>query len=97
MNAQRFYLYISGDSANSRRARANVDKLCDMIPGGCDIEIVDVRADPGAAEAARVIATPMLVSRTDKRPRRVVGDLSNLQQVMAYLGLAVTDDHGHSA
>ena len=88
-------LYVSGDSSNGRAARANADRLCAMVLGGCDIEVIDVLIDPAAAEEARVIATPLLASRD--RGRRVIGDLSDLTQVMTYFEMTPLADAGDVA
>lgn len=80
-------LYISGDTSNSRRARDNFGVLLRQLTDTCEARIVDVRTDPYAAEEARVIATPMLVLGNTDPPRRVIGDLSDLEGVLAYLEL----------
>ena len=80
-------LYISGDSANGRRARDNFGTLLRRLTDTCDAQIVDVLTDPYAAEEARVIATPMLVLTSSTPARRVIGDLSDLEGVLDYLEL----------
>ena len=80
-------LYVSGDSPNGRAARTNADRLCGMVVGGCEITVIDVLSDPAAAEAARVIATPLLASLDTNR--RVIGDLSDLEQVIAYFEMVI--------
>lgn len=71
-------LFVLGQTETVRRAIANARTLG-------PVEVVDVRENPGAAEAARVLATPMLM-RTDEVPARIVGDLRDLAAVRAHLG-----------
>ena len=87
-------LYVSGDTANSRRARQNVDLLCGRIEGGCNIDVIDIKADPEAAESHRVLATPMLLLSNNERMCRVIGDLSDIEQVIDFLGLQRSDAAG---
>lgn len=71
-------LFVLGQSETVRRAIANARTLG-------PVEVIDVRDDPGAAEAARILATPTLI-RTDETPARIVGDLRDLDAVRAHLG-----------
>ena len=80
-------LYVSGGSATGRMARVNLRRLCAGVAGTCRTRVVDVRENFAEAEAARVLATPLLVLEAPGPPRRVVGDLSNLPAVMEFLGL----------
>ncbi|SDH20728.1 circadian clock KaiB family protein [Roseospirillum parvum] len=71
-------LFVLGHSETMRRAITNARALG-------RVEVVDVRDDPAAAEAARILATPTLL-REDDRPARIVGDLRDLEAVRAHLG-----------
>jgi len=71
-------LFVLGRTETVRRAIANASTLG-------PVTIVDVREDPAAAEAARILATPTLV-RMDETPTRIVGDLSDMAAVRAHLG-----------
>jgi circadian clock protein KaiB len=71
-------LFVLGRTETVRRAIANARTLGPLT-------IVDVRDDPAAAEAARILATPTLV-RMDDTPARIVGDLSDMAAVRAHLG-----------
>jgi len=71
-------LFVLGQSETARRAIANARSLG-------DVEVIDVRDNPVAAEAARVLATPTLI-RTDDISVRIVGDLRDLAAVRAHLG-----------
>ena len=71
-------LFVLGQTETVRRAIANASALG-------PVTIVDVREDPAAAEAARILATPTLV-RMDESPARIAGDLSDMAAVRAHLG-----------
>jgi circadian clock protein KaiB len=54
---------------------------------GINIEEVDVLAQPAFAEAAGILATPTLSDDTLSPPRRVVGDLGDIDRVIQFLGI----------
>jgi len=58
-----------------------------MGPGAWKIEIIDVLVSPERAEQAGVLATPTLSYEHASRPRRIVGDLSDTQRVLEFLGI----------
>ena len=81
-------LYVAGRTPRSTRAIANLRRLCDeRVPGRVEVEIVDVSEQPQRAEADRIIATPTLVREQPPPQRRVIGDLSDPERVLAGLGL----------
>ena len=83
-------LFVAGDEANSRQARHNLTRLCEAhLEGNADIEIIDVLKDFRAAVAERILVTPELI--VGSLPSRVVvfGNLSDTDQVLAALGVAV--------
>ena len=81
-------LYIVGQSIRSRQAVANLQRICrERLDGRCDYTIIDVLEQPQLAEADRVIATPALLKVSPPPTRRLLGDLSDLDQVTQALGL----------
>lgn len=86
-------LYISGNSAISRRAEQNLRHLQNLIaPQGWEAEVVDVLAQPERAEQARILATPTLSYEHPVRPRRIIGDLSDAKKVLDFLGIELKRD-----
>jgi circadian clock protein KaiB len=81
-------LYIAGNSSSSRRAEQNVMRLRKhMAAAALEIEIIDVLATPELAERAGILATPTLSYEHETRPRRIVGDLSDIRRVLEFLGI----------
>lgn len=79
----RFKLYVTGRTPRSTHAIANLRRMCDeTLAGDCDIVVVDVLEQPHLAEAARVLVTPTLVKEMPPPSRRVLGDLSDTDQVL---------------
>ena len=58
----------------------------------CNIEIIDVLAQPELAEQARILANPTLSYEHATRPRRIVGDLSDARRVLEFLGIKPDGD-----
>lgn len=86
-------LYIAGNSASSRRAQQNLQRLRSSLGNrGWDIETIDVVERPDLAEAARIIATPTLSYEDTARSRRIVGDLSDAERVLEFLGIDQKDE-----
>lgn len=81
-------LYVTDASALSQRAIANLQRLCAGCPhADWDVRIIDVLEEPDKAEAARVVATPMLLRVLPSPERRVVGDLSDSDRTLTALDL----------
>jgi len=84
----KFRLYVAGDAPNSAQAIANLAAFCRAhLPGGYEIEVVDVFRAPKRALAEGIFMTPTLVVLTPPPVRRIVGALSHTQTVLLALGL----------
>jgi circadian clock protein KaiB len=80
-------LYIAGTTASSRRAEQNLRDLQALIKPEWKIEVVDVLLKPELAEQAGILATPTLSYEHPERRRRIIGDLSDTQKVLEFLGI----------
>ncbi|MFN7138828.1 MAG: circadian clock KaiB family protein [Limisphaerales bacterium] len=81
-------LYIAGNTSRSKAAEQNLRRLCDeRLNGNYSLEIVDLLAEPDLAERHRIFAVPTLVRENPEPRRKIIGDLSNEQQVLTGLGL----------
>ena len=75
----------------AQRALASHKPLVDALDGQIDIEIIDILARPELAEAAGILATPTLSDDSTIPPRRLVGDISELDQVLSFFGYGKKD------
>lgn len=87
MNKHPLRLYIAGNSAISRQAERNFNRLRALLGTEYDIEVIDVVARPELAERAGILATPTLSYEHPVRPRRIIGDLSDPKRVVNFLGI----------
>jgi circadian clock protein KaiB len=82
----RLRLYISGDAPNSVRAIANCRAICDEhFAAGHELEIVNLLDHPQRALADGVIVTPTLLKLLPLPVQRVIGSLSDTNQVLLAL------------
>ena len=76
-------LFLDGDDEDTRAA---ADKVMSYMSDDCRLQIVDVNDDPDLAEVTGVTETPTLIRLSPDPRRRVVGDLTNTEEVARYLG-----------
>lgn len=88
MTGYSFRLFVAGESERSSAAETNLRALAGKrLPGGYELEVVDVVARPGLAEEQRILATPTVVRLLPLPQLRVIGDLSDPPRVASALGL----------
>ena len=88
MNKPVLRLYITGLTPRSERAIANLRRLCEeRLNGQYELVIIDVLERPQLAEDEHILVTPTLIKPLPLPPRRVIGDLSDVEKVMAELDL----------
>jgi len=86
-------LFVSGASGLSARAIDDVRLLCDVhLEAQVCLAVVDIHADPAAALSRGVSVAPTLVRTRPLPLRRIVGDLSQTERVLAMLMLPVDGD-----
>ena len=87
MNTYVLTLYIAGQTPRSERAITNLRQICEhfFAVDEYELRIVDVLEQPDVAERLKILATPMLVKELPPPTRRIIGDLSNAQQVMTWI------------
>ncbi|ASW10016.1 MULTISPECIES: circadian clock KaiB family protein [unclassified Rhizobium] len=84
-------LYVAGDTPGARRALESRKILIEATAGEMDIEIVNILERPDLAETAGILATPTLSDESATPPRRMVGDISDTNQVLEYFGYRKKD------
>lgn len=93
-----FRLYIAGETPRSSRAVNNLSLLCErVLPNAHKIEVIDVLERPELAEAASVLATPMVMRMQPLPQRRAVGDFNDLARLAAAIDLHVLDSRDELA
>ena len=81
-------LYVTGTTPQSVRAIANIKKLCEIYLKGCyELDVVDLYQQPQLAQGEQIIAAPTLIKKSPLPQRRIIGDMSKSQRVLAGLGL----------
>ena len=81
-------LFVTGSTPRSARAIANMRTICEeKLSGRYDLEVVDVYENPEATREMQVVATPTLVKILPEPLRRIIGDLSDQEKVLAGLNL----------
>jgi circadian clock protein KaiB len=82
-------LYVTGTTARSSRAIANLRQVCEQhLADRYELEVVDIYQQPELAAREQLVAAPTLIKRLPLPLRRLVGDLSNRQRVLAGLDLS---------
>jgi circadian clock protein KaiB len=81
-------LYITGTTLRSTRAVRNITQLCQQrLTGRYDLEVIDIYQQPERAQSDDIIAVPTLIKKRPIPVQKLLGDLSNEQQLVASLGL----------
>lgn len=85
----RLKLYVAGGGPGSAGAEADLRRVCEgrFHADELAVECIDVLADVGECERARILATPTVVRDQPLPVVRVVGDLTDADQIAAALGL----------
>lgn len=86
-------LFVAGTTPGSVRAVENLRTICDeLLAGRYDLEVIDVYQHPMLARDEHIIAVPTLVKKLPAPLRRILGDLSDREQVLVGLDLTPSDE-----
>ncbi len=81
-------LYVSGTTVRSARAIASMRRLCDThLRDRYELDVVDIYQNPEATKEDQVVAVPTLVKLLPVPLRRLIGDLSDRERVLAGLDI----------
>jgi len=81
-------LYVTGTTGRSVRAIQNVRRICEAhLKGVYELEVVDLYKNLPLARGDQIIAAPTLIKRLPVPLRRLIGDLSDEQRVLAGLDI----------
>jgi len=83
-----FRLYVAGMSSYSRTAIKNLTKICEeTLSGQYEIKVIDVLEQPQLAEDEKILATPTLIKSLPHPVAKIIGDLTEKDQVLIGLDL----------
>ena len=81
-------LYVIGRSPKCVRAVTNLRRACEQhLAGRYEIEVVDPLENPRLAADDQIVAVPTLVRKLPEPVRKIVGDLSDTDQLLVGLQL----------
>ena len=87
-------LFVTDQSVTARRAVENLKAVCDdpivKQDYDIDLDIVDVNESPQSAEENKILVTPTLLKTLPLPVRRVVGDLSNEEDIFLTLDITAS-------
>lgn len=82
-------LFVTGILPNSARAVVNIKAICEKyLKNRYELEIIDIYQQPELAKAEDIIAVPVLIKKFPLPEERMIGDLSNIDEVLKGLCLA---------
>jgi circadian clock protein KaiB len=83
-----FRLFVAGTTPSNRQVIRNLEQVCrEHLGNQFRLAVVDVRIEPEAAEAARILATPTLIREAPGPAQRIIGNLADRGQLLHKLGL----------
>ena len=83
-------LYITGQTPRSAASIRNLREVCgEFLKGRFELQVIDLYQQPELAKEAQVVAAPTLIKKLPLPLRRLVGDLSNRNEVL--LGLDIKE------
>jgi len=81
-------LYVSGSTLKSALAVENIKRICEQhLKNRYDLEVIDIYQQPNLARDEQIVAVPTLIKRLPLPLRRLIGDLSNQENVLFGLDL----------
>jgi circadian clock protein KaiB len=83
-------LYVAGQTPKCMRAFCNLKRICEeYLTNRYRIEMIDLMDNPALARGDQILAVPTLVRRLPEPAKKIIGDLSNTQRVLAGLELRI--------
>ena len=81
-------LYVTGQTPRSAASIRNLREVCDeYLEGRFELQVIDLYQRPELAREAQVVAAPTLIKKLPLPLRKLVGDLSNKNEVLLGLDL----------
>jgi len=87
----RLRLYVTGSTPRSSRAIQNIRAICeDKLQGRYDLEVIDIYQNPEQVKPEQIVVAPTLIKKLPLPVRKIIGDLSNTERVLAGLDILLT-------
>ena len=81
-------LFVTGILPNSVRAIKNINTICNKyLKGRYELEIIDIYQQPSLAITEELIAVPVLIKKFPLPEEKMLGDLSDTQEVLKGLSI----------
>ena len=81
-------LYVMDETPKSLTAFANLKRVCELhLKGRYRIKVIDLVKQPQLASGDQILATPTVVRRLPVPMRTVIGNLSDIDNVLVGLDL----------
>ena len=81
-------LFVTGSTPRSARAIQNIRAICEeRLEGRYVLEVIDIYQHPEQVGSDHIVVIPTLVKKLPEPVRKIIGDLSDKERVLA--GLAV--------
>ncbi len=81
-------LYLADETPRSLTVFANLRRLCqEYLAGQCKIKVFNLEKNPELARQEEIIALPTLVRKWPSPIKKILGDLSDTERVLAALGV----------
>lgn len=81
-------LFVTGILPNSARAVVNIKAICEKyLKNRYELEIIDIYQQPDLASTEEIVAVPVLIKKFPLPEERMVGDLSDIEEVLKGLSL----------
>jgi circadian clock protein KaiB len=82
-------LFVAGGTLHSMNAITRIRQICEEhLPGGWDLEVVDIYQQRSLARTEQIVATPTLIKYSPDPKRIWIGDLGDKKRILAGLGVA---------
>jgi circadian clock protein KaiB len=82
-------LYVVGSTAQSSRAITNIKAICEThLKDRYDLTVVDLYEQKKRAQEDQIMVAPTLIRQLPLPVRRLIGDLSKTERVLAALDLS---------
>ena len=82
------WLYVAGPTPKSAAVFRNLEQICEEhLAGRYRIKVIDLVKNPQIARDEQIVAVPTVVRKYPLPSRKIIGDLSNTERVLAGLDL----------